>query len=88
MCLGLRGAKIEIQVKRKPGRTTRAVQKLKSDGKTMWGKKPGTVNPHKGKGWKREALKQKLAQTEDEPLSTLAKRDRGEKAKRMNIDVD
>ena len=49
--------------------------------------KPGT-DPQKENAWKREAQKQKLAETEDELLSISAKRDCGEKAKRMKIDVD
>ena len=37
---------------------------------------------------KREARKQKLAEADDELLSTSARRDSAEKAKRINSDVD
>ena len=51
------------------------------------GEKPGT-DPHTEKEWKREARKQKLAEADDELLSTSARRDSAEKAKRINSDVD
>ena len=55
--------------------------------KKRWKKKLEPYNPQREKG-KWEARKHKLAETEEELLSTSAKRDCGEKAKRMKIDVD
>ena len=52
----------------------------------MW-EKLGT-DPHNEKEGKREARKQKLAEADGELLSTSAKRGCGDKAKRINIDVD
>ena len=52
----------------------------------MWEK--AWNNPHNEAVWKREAHKQKLEETDDELPSTSAKRDCGEKAKGINIDVD
>ena len=49
--------------------------------------KTGT-HPHNEKMGKREARKQKLAEAEDELLRTSVKRDCGDKAKRINTDVD
>ena len=57
------------------------VQTLESNWKTMRGKRGN--NPHKEKEGKREALKQKLAEVDDELLSTSAKRGCGDKAKRI-----
>ena len=49
--------------------------------------KPGN-NPHNEKVWRREARKQKLAEADDEPLSTSVKRDCGYKASKTTIDGD
>ena len=63
------------------------MQKLESNiGKSV-GKKPGT-DPHIEKEKKREARKQKLAEADDKLHSTSAKRDCGDKAKRIKIDGD
>ena len=62
------------------------VQKLESNWKTIWEKVWN--KPHNEKMGKREARKQKLAETEDEQLSISAKRDCDDKAKRMNSYID
>ena len=53
-----------------------------------WGGTTWTRKTHNEKEGKREALKQKLADTENDLLTTSAKRDYGEKAKGVIIDVD
>ena len=70
-----------------PGKDEKLYTKVGIQLENDMGENPGT-DPHNENEWKREARKQKLAETEDELLSASAKKDCDDKAKRTNSVVD
>ena len=59
------------------------MQKLENNVGNFFG-----TDPHNQKEGKRETRKQRLTEADDELLSTSARRDSAEKAKRINVDGD